>query len=79
MNKEKITRYTKIVKHLNIKGFSPSQIRHICIVILKLEPRLIRRKVSMYVSRDWIRNARARFFRENIVKELRELGLYGKR
>jgi len=76
---DKRNNYTKIVQHLNIKGFSPSQIRHICIKILKLNPRIIMQKVSMYVSKDWIKNARTRFFKEKIVNELRELGYYGKR
>lgn len=72
-------KYTELVQYLAYKGFSPSQIRWICIEILKLKRDTIQRKVAEYVSRDWIEKAIQRFYRENIIKELVELGLYGKK
>jgi hypothetical protein len=32
------------------------------------------RKVHFYVSKDWIRKAETRFFKEKIINELRRLG-----
>lgn len=71
-------KYTEIVQYFAYKGFSPSQIRYICINILKLNRGAIQRKVAEYVSRAWIEKAIVRFHRENIIKELKKLGLYGK-
>ena len=65
---------TKIIQYLAYKGFSPSQIRHLCVRLLKMDMEITSRKVHNYVSKDWIRKAETRFFREHIMKELKRLG-----
>ena len=75
MSKEEITRETKIIQYLDLKGFSPSQIRFICISLLKLRPQAVRVKVGRFISPRWIEQARVRFFKEDIAKEMKELGL----
>ena len=67
--------YTDIVRYLDYKGFSPSQIRYICVKILKMNKLVVARKVNKYVSGKWIEMAKTRFFKEKIVNEMRRLGL----
>lgn len=68
------TKETKIIQFLDYKGFSPIQIKHICINILKLSAHKVNMKVNRYVKEQWIEKAKVRFTKENIMKELIEGG-----
>lgn len=65
----------KIIRYLYLKGLSPSQIKYICIKLLKLDKKKIIKKISKFIQVEWIEKAKTRFWKEKMHIELKELGL----
>ena len=65
-------RYARIVEFLRAEGFNSTQIRYICIKILKIKDKIIYNKIILYSKISEINDCIRKFKNNNVLEKMKD-------